>query len=103
MKKNWRLAGCAVLLGAVFAFPAGMMFAGDRLQNDRPTASAAKGASAPRRAARDFYSPDILNDPYVVEQQIRVVEALELSCRQLNELCREAKQARQRMEQQTSD
>ncbi len=103
MKKDWRLAGCAGLLGAMFAFPAGIMFAGDRFQNDRPAASAAKGAPAPRRAARDFYSPDVLKDPYVVEQQIRTVEALELSCRQLKELCREAKQARQRMEQQTLD
>ncbi len=99
MKKDWLLAGCACLFGAILAFPAGIIFAGD--PNGRTGASPAqKPAAAPRGGARDFYSPDILNDAYVLDQQLRAVEALELSCREFNQRCPEAKQARQRLNQQ---
>ena len=52
-----------------------------------------------RRGVRDVYSPSVLDDPYVIEQQLRVVEALELSCRQLGERCQEAQRARERVEE----
>ncbi len=102
MKKDWRLAACAGLLGAIFAFPAGIMFAGDPNEQTVPT-PAQRPAAAPHAPARDFYSPDILSDPYVLEQQLRTVEALELSCRRFNERCPEARQARQRVDQQRAD
>ncbi len=99
MKKDWLLAGCACLFGAILAFPVGIMFAGDPNDQTVPT-PAQRPAAAPHAAARDFYSPDISSDPYVLEQQLRTVEALELSCRHFNERCPEAKQARQRLNQQ---
>ncbi|HEX8443145.1 MAG TPA: hypothetical protein VF631_05815 [Allosphingosinicella sp.] len=49
--------------------------------------------------SRDMYSPAVLNDPYVVDQQVKVVEALERSCRELREHCEEARAARQRIEE----
>ena len=97
--RNKRSLGCAALLGAAIAFPAGMMLGG----RGPTTEQAAKGGvgNAPRSkpAVREFYSPSILDDPYVIEQQLRVVEALELSCRKLGERCVEAQKARDRVEE----
>jgi hypothetical protein len=95
-----RRLGCAALIGAAIAFPAGMMLGGggggereaDR-RGEEVTPARAK------QSMRDFYSPNILDDPYVIEQQLRVVEALELSCRHSGERCREARQARRRVEE----
>lgn len=100
--KRW--LGCAALLGALVAFPAGMMLGGGGAGSDQGAerdAGRAGGAprSKPPRAVRDFYSPSVLNDPYVIEQQLRVVEALELSCRQFGARCAEARKARERVEE----
>jgi hypothetical protein len=46
---------------------------------------------------RNPYAPDIGNDPYVIDQHKRVVEALETSCRHFKLHCTEAEQARLRM------
>ena len=94
------MLGCAALLGAAIAFPAGIML-GRGGAAPEPAAEPGTGVSsrtAPNRAVRDFYSPSILDDPYVIEQQLRVVEALELSCRQSGERCAEARAARERWE-----
>ena len=101
LMRDKRLLGCAALLGAAIAFPAGMML-GRGGAAPEPAAEPGAGEArrpAPKRAVRDFYSPRILDDPYVIEQQIRVVEALELSCRQYGERCAEARQARERVEE----
>ena len=95
------MLGCAALLGAAIAFPAGMMLGG---RGADPKQAAERGAgdasrAKPEQAVRDFYSPSILDDPYVIEQQLRVVEALELSCRQYGERCAEARKARERVEE----
>jgi hypothetical protein len=51
---------------------------------------------------RKVHSPVILNDPYVVRQQRKVVEALEVECRHFGTHCAEAEQAR-RWRDDTSD
>jgi hypothetical protein len=43
---------------------------------------------------RKVYSPAILKDPYVLRQQQKVVEALEVECRHFGTHCAEAEQAR---------
>ncbi len=93
MKGGARL-GCAALVGAAVAFPVGVMVGG------RGVEEAPAGAKARRTAeGRNFYSPSFRSDPYVLEQQRRVVEALELGCRQFGERCREAAAARRRIEE----
>ena len=96
-----RMLGCAALIGAAIAFPAGMMLAGGGggTQGEAERRSGKASPAQPKQAVRDFYSPTILDDPYVIEQQLRVVEALELTCRQNGERCAEARQARQRVEE----
>ena len=86
-------------MGAAIAFPAGLIVGGSFPTHERPTPGKGNAAAAPKAEARDFYSPDFRTDPYVLEQQRRVVEALELSCRQFRERCREAAEARRRIEE----
>ena len=93
------MLGCAALLGAAIAFPAGMMLGGRGAAPEQAAERGTGNAPQAKRAVRDFYSPNILDDPYVIEQQLRVVEALELSCRQLGERCAEARKARERVEE----
>jgi hypothetical protein len=99
-RRNWRDIGCAALIGAALAFPAGIMVAGrdpPRRQEGGPAGPGAAGAG--KAEARDVYSPRILNDPFVLDQQRRVVEALELECRLSGKHCAEAGQARRRIEE----
>ncbi len=99
LMENKRLLGCAALLGAAIAFPAGMMLGGSGAGLEQAAERGAGDAprAKPKRAVRDFYSPSVLGDPYVIEQQLRVVQALELSCRQFGERCAEAEKSRKRV------
>ena len=80
--------GCALLLGAGIAFPAGLLVGG--------SGAAGEGGSARRTSGefREVYSPSIYGDPYFLEQQRHNVEALEQVCRSKGEFCPEAQQMR---------
>ena len=47
---------------------------------------------------REVYSPEILDDPWFVEQQRANIEALERTCRETGEMCGEAREARRWLE-----
>ena len=92
--------GCAALVGAAIACPAGVIVGGSFPPHERPAVEKRGTAGpAPKPQARNFYSPRFRSDPYVLDQQRQVVEALELSCRQFRERCREAAEARRRIEE----
>ena len=95
--RDFTIAGCGLLVGALLAFPAGMMVAGGGGGAPEERSKAGAPPSGQRPPGRDMYAPTILDDPYVREQQLRTVEALELSCRQRGEHCTEAKAARARI------
>jgi hypothetical protein len=99
-RRDWRAIGCAALVAASIAFPLGLLVGGNELarENIRP-ASGSRPAGGPAPAARDVYSPRVATDPYVVEQQRRVLRALEASCLQSRLHCAEAEQARRRIEE----
>jgi len=83
--------GCALLLGAAIAFPAGLLLGGSGVERER---------SVPARSGgpfREVYSPSIYQDPYFLEQQRRNVAALQEACSVDGELCAEARQARERL------
>ena len=80
----------ALFLGAVLAFPAGMMVA--RL-GDSPAAQTAGNAGEAARV-RDVYSPALRSDPWFVERQREGIEALEEHCRRTGEDCAQAREAR---------
>jgi hypothetical protein len=93
--------GCAAAIGASIAFPAGLMIGLDRApRHSAPAASRPGPASGGEtRDGRNPYSPRIATDPYVIEQQRRVLRMLEASCRQSSRHCAEAGEARRRIEE----
>ena len=83
--------GCAFLVGVALAFPAALMFARrSPPDSDRVTPPAGRHARL-----LNPYSPNIMSDPYVLEQQRKGLEALDRSCREAGTYCREAAQLRQ--------
>lgn len=86
--------GCAILLIAAVAFPAGIWLA---RTSQAPLAGAPAPSRAPARAkavARNPYSANIRDDPYVLERQRGLVEAMERGCARSGAGCAEARQAR---------
>ena len=54
-----------------------------------------RATSRPTRAVgRNPYSAEILNDPYVIDRQLAVVEAMERDCARFGNGCAEARKAR---------
>lgn len=100
-RKNWGALGCAAFVGAALAFPAGVVLGGrDAVpRKDRPQAHR-DNASPVKARFRNVYSPEIHNDPYVQDQQQKVVEALEARCRKAGERCALAKAARRWLSEQ---
>ena len=92
--REWQRLGCAAVLGAIIAFPAGVLFSGRGPVRQETAESKATGAPPRPAEARKPYSPNVLSDPYVLQQHQEIVEQLERSCRQTGENCAEAKQAR---------
>lgn len=94
---RWPALGCATALTAAVTFPAGIWVA---TQFGRVETSAAgeppTRVRATRRqsSGRDPYSPEILSDPYVLEQHRKLAEAMERGCRLTGQGCLEAAQAR---------
>ena len=100
--RDWQRLGCAAVLGAIIAFPAGVVFSGRGSVQQKAIDSKANIAPARQAEARKPYSPNVLNDPYVLQQHREIVEALEISCRQTGEGCVEAKQARRYLEREAT-
>lgn len=93
--REWQRLGCAAVLGAIVAFPAGVVFS--RRESVHLEAPDSKTTTAPTLHSTDGlnpYAPNILGDPYVVQRHREIVEALENYCRKNGEDCVEAKQAR---------
>jgi hypothetical protein len=87
-------------MGALIAFPAGLMVGGREAAPEKPPAAAGIDRDdGPQPKARNMYSPHIINDPYVLSEQRRVVEALEAECRHSGNHCAEAEQTRRWLRQ----
>ncbi len=90
--------GCAAVLGAAIALPAGIIIGNHRAERQVAKTGGNRGvANHPAAPSRNVYSPEFRSDPYIIDQQRRVAEALETSCRQTNMHCKDAEQARQRI------
>ena len=100
--RELRRLGCAAALGAMVAFPAGVMFSGrESVQSDAPDSktSAAPGLHNTEAGTFNPYAPDILSDPYVVRRHREMVEALEIYCRKTGKDCVEADEARRSLDE----
>ena len=80
-----------LVLGALLAFPAGLMLgrSGDEPQDRAPPAGHADATGM-----RNPYSPRIHSDPAFVAEQRRNAEALAAECRRTGEYCAEAEAMR---------
>jgi hypothetical protein len=100
LARDWRRLGCAAVLGAIVAFPAGVLLSGrDAVQVVAPNSETTAASPRHQSAARKPYSPHVLSDPYVLQQHEEIVEALEASCCKTGEACAEASQARRYLRQ----
>lgn len=88
--------GCAAVIGALLALPAGYLLGRHSLQ---PSPSARKEAIT-RQTQRmpNVFAPNILSDPAVRDQHRKIVESLELACAQQRLYCEEAAAARRWLE-----
>ena len=76
-RTDWRILGCAAAAGVAVALPAGIVLGRYGL-SDKPLAQERNASPvAGGKRTRDVYSPSFRNDPYVIEQQRRIVETLE--------------------------
>jgi hypothetical protein len=88
-------------MGALIAFPAGLMVRRPGAAPETiPVATEINRDNGPEPKTRNVYSPHIINDPYVLREQRRVVDALEAECRHSGNYCAEAEQARSWLRQQ---
>jgi hypothetical protein len=77
-----------------------MMLSGLKaVQLQAPGSKTAIAPGSSTTDTRNFYSPNVLSDPYVLQQHREIVEALEISCRKTGEHCAEAKQARRYLDE----
>jgi hypothetical protein len=97
-RTDWRILGCAAAAGVAVALPAGIVVGRYGLDSE-PSASERDAAIVAGKRTRDVYSPSFRNDPYVIEQQRRIVESLEQACRETRQNCKEAEEARRSVEE----
>jgi hypothetical protein len=84
-----------LLLGALLAFPAGLMLG----RGDEPAGERARPARSGDETLRNPYSPDLLGDPAFLAGQRRNAEALEAQCGESGEFCAEARAIRRWLEE----
>lgn len=89
------LAGTCVVIGIAIGLS---MPRGTGTSLSSPNAVLGSGGSSARPNGRDMYSPDIKNDAYVRQEQLKVVELLEQQCRSSGKDCALAKAAREALD-----
>lgn len=93
--RRWPLVGCTALLTATAALPAGIWIARATMSVPASPSEPTSRAVRPTQATgRNPYSAEILNDPYVIERQLAVVEAMERECARFGNGCADARKAR---------
>lgn len=88
------------MAGAAFCFWLGTLVPQRPQQGpeqERPLAPSNRAPS--QQTGRNIFSPSIANDPYVIQQWKDSIETLERRCRDANEFCTEARQARQQIKE----
>lgn len=93
--KTVALAATCVAIGIVagLSIPRGM-----GVSSSNPNAVLGSGKSMVRPGGRSMYSPDIQNDAYVRQEQLKLVEMLEQQCRSSSKDCALAKAAREALD-----
>ena len=90
-----RIILCLVVFGGLLLFCAGIVLGRRQTATDEPEKRApriARTSTKPR--VRNVFSPSVIGDPYVLDEQRKVVEALERSCKLQHQNCETARNAR---------
>ncbi len=92
---DWLAGSCPVLQRASIALSLGMILSCSPGAPESPTSASPNSASTTYQElrTRNVYSPEVATDPYVIEEQRRVAQALRLSCEHFKTHCKEAEQA----------
>ena len=96
-RSNLTWLSCGIAIGAALALGI-IMAGGEPVRDTAAPRSETYRQSSEAPTGRDIYSPNVSNDPYVIDQQRKVIEALELQCRHFGEQCDEARKARRWLE-----
>lgn len=93
--KTLALAGACIAIGIAIglSLPRGI-----DTPSPSPNAAPGSGESTAGPNGRGMYSPDIRNDPFVRQEQRKVVEVLEQQCRSSGKDCALAKAAREALD-----
>ena len=102
MTKTRLPIGCAVLLTAAVMFPAGLWVAGTLRPAATVPAAVPRPSAGAASAFRNPYSANVRGDPYVLEKQRALVEAMERACRTQRQGCAEAAGARRYLDARAS-
>ena len=86
---------CPVLKRASIALSIGLIISCSSGPPESSTSASRNSASTTYQElrTRNVYSPKVATDPYVIDEQRRVAQALRLSCEQFKTHCKEAEQA----------
>lgn len=96
--KDWQKLGCAAVLGAAVAFPAGFLFGRSPIQPG-VNSDTSRDGFAHYPGLRNPFDPKALSDPFVVHRHRQVVEELETYCRKTRKYCAEAEGARRYLDE----
>jgi hypothetical protein len=96
--RDWQKLGCAAVLGALVAFPAGFLF-GRAPGQSGVSSDTSRNGFAHYPGVRNPFDPKALSDPFVVRRHRKMVEELETYCRKTGKYCTEAEEARKYLDE----
>ncbi len=88
----------AAIAAAAFALPLGIMIGGRGTPAPQAPSNASLAEPLLQARTRDRWDPALLQDPHVLAEQQRVVEAMERGCAIAGEGCTEAATARRQID-----
>lgn len=92
--RRWIIISLAVLGGLVL-FYAGILLGRQQADPQRPQKQSGSTAPAsPEHRFRNVFSSSVISDPHVLDEQRKVVEALESACAHQRQNCATARNAR---------
>lgn len=92
--RRWIIVGL-VVLGGLILFGAGLVLGRHQADTLQPQGQSRSTAGAsPKARFRNVFSTSVSSDPHVLDEQRKVVEMLESTCRQRQQNCEAARNAR---------
>lgn len=89
------IIGFLIVLGGVILFYAGILLGRQQTATEQPEKRAPGIAQTSiKHRVRKVFSPTVIADPYILDEQHKVVEALERACAHQRQNCETARKAR---------